>query len=121
MSTVAPSSCSRSWIAIDAGARSASLGERLRLLADHLAEHVGLEVAFVAARCEQPSDRPRDGADARPRGRKASARLPEIVEDVVAGSLVLLDQLGQRLDGLARHPAGSVRSILAELRDPVFE
>ena len=90
------------------GRADASFGERLRLLADHLTEHVGLQVALVAAGREQPPDCSRDGADAGSRGCKATAGLAQLVEEVLAGSLVPLDQLGERLNGLARHPAGSM-------------
>jgi hypothetical protein len=78
-------------------------------------------VALIAPRSEHPPDGSCDRADPGPRSRELPARSAQVVQQRFAGSLVLFRKLGQRLDGLARHPAGSVRSILAELGDPVFE
>jgi undecaprenyl-phosphate 4-deoxy-4-formamido-L-arabinose transferase len=98
-----------------------TLGERIRFLADDLAQRVGLEMDLVAAGSEEPSHCTCDGPDTRSGGREAAAGGAKHREEILATTGVLVGLLDERLDRAAGHPAGAVASILTEFSDPGFE
>jgi len=103
------------------GGAHAALRETESLFLEHPSEFFGLEVALVAPGGQQPPDRAGDRPDARARRGEPTTCLVEIVEQLLGASRVLIGDLGECFDGLARHPAGPVLSIVTELCNPGLE
>ena len=95
--------------------------ERLGFLLGQAAEIVELEMGFVAGGGKHAPDGAGDGADPGAAGRELPTGLREPIQKVSTAPGFKLGQLGEGLDGTARHPAGAVGPVVPKLLDSFGE